>query len=112
MELVRNTSRWGTDLAPAAPPVCAAPGTLGSQGQASVSPGGFKSDMHGTKAEHLDRFAARAGRAYLRFHYSGRGLSEGHFDAKTIGTWLEQSLTAIRDFSAGPQILVGSSMGG
>jgi hypothetical protein len=39
--------------------------------------GGFKSDMHGTKAEHLDRFA---GRAYLRFDSSGHGEA-GH--AKT-----------------------------
>jgi hypothetical protein len=53
---------------------------------ASVSPGGFKSGMRGTKAEHLDPFAARAGRAYRRFDYSGRSLSEGHFDAETIGT--------------------------
>ncbi|MDQ6703074.1 MAG: alpha/beta fold hydrolase [Pseudomonadota bacterium] len=74
--------------------------------------GGFKSGMHGRKAEHLDRFAARAGRAYLRFDYSGHGLSDGRFDAGTIATWLEESLAAIRDFSTGPQILVGTSMGG
>jgi len=68
--------------------------------------------MHGTKAEHLDRFAARAGRAYRRFDYSGHGLSEGRFHGGTIGTSLEESLAVIRDFSAGLQIPVGSSMGG
>jgi hypothetical protein len=51
--------------------------------------------MRGTKAEHLDPFAARAGRAYRRFDYSGRSLSEGHFDAESIGTWLEQILATI-----------------
>ncbi|MGH6851760.1 MAG: hypothetical protein ACREDJ_00890 [Methylocella sp.] len=66
----------------------------------------------GMKAEHLDRFAACAGRAHLRFDYSGHGLSEGRFGVGTIGTRLEQRIAAIRDFSVAPQILVGSSMGG
>lgn len=74
--------------------------------------GGFKSDMHGTKAEHIDRFAAQSGRAYLRFDYSGHGLSGGRFEDGTIGLWLEESLAAIRNLTSGPQILVGSSMGG
>src|SRR5262245_12063334 len=33
--------------------------------------GGFKSDMKGTKAEALDRWAESAGRACVRFDYSG-----------------------------------------
>ena len=74
--------------------------------------GGFKSDMHGVKAEHLDRYAVETGRAYLRFDYSGHGASEGCFEAGTIGAWLQESLAAIRALTEGPQILVGSSMGG
>jgi pimeloyl-ACP methyl ester carboxylesterase len=74
--------------------------------------GGFKSDMRGIKAFHLDRYAAAAGCAYLRFDYSGHGLSEGRFQDGTIGSWLEESLKAIRVLTKGPQILVGSSMGG
>jgi pimeloyl-ACP methyl ester carboxylesterase len=54
----------------------------------------------------------RPGRAYLRFDYSGHGLSDGSFEAGTIGVWLEESLAAIRELTEGPQILVGSSMGG
>ena len=68
--------------------------------------------MHGTNAEHLDRFAARAGRAYRRFDYSGAANPKIRLDAETIATWLEESFAVIRDFSAGPQIPVGSSMGG
>ncbi|MCI0599769.1 MAG: alpha/beta fold hydrolase [Beijerinckiaceae bacterium] len=74
--------------------------------------GGIKSHMRGVKAAHLDRYAAKAGRAFLRFDYSGHGLSEGDFESGTIGMWLEESLKAIRDLTRGPQILVGSSMGG
>jgi pimeloyl-ACP methyl ester carboxylesterase len=74
--------------------------------------GGFKSDMRGTKAEHLDRFAALCHRDYLRFDYSGHGFSEGSFEEATVGMWLEESLAAIRSLTQGPQILVGSSMGG
>jgi pimeloyl-ACP methyl ester carboxylesterase len=68
--------------------------------------------MHGTKAQCLDRFAAGTGRAYVRFDYSGHGLSDGRFEDATIGMWLEESLAAIRELTRGPQILAGSSMGG
>jgi pimeloyl-ACP methyl ester carboxylesterase len=74
--------------------------------------GGFMSDMRGTKAERLDRFAAQSGRAFLCFDYSGHGLSDGHLEEATIGIWLEESLAAIRTLTKGPQIFVGSSMGG
>ncbi len=70
------------------------------------------SDMQSSKATFLDQWAARQGRSFLRFDYSGHGLSEGRFDAGTIGRWLEDALAVIRAASAGPQILVGSSMGG
>jgi pimeloyl-ACP methyl ester carboxylesterase len=74
--------------------------------------GGIKSQMDGIKGSHLDRYAAKTGRAFLRFNYSGHGLSDGVFEAGTIGMWLEESLAAIRTLTTGPQILVGSSMGG
>jgi pimeloyl-ACP methyl ester carboxylesterase len=74
--------------------------------------GGFMSDMHSTKASFLDQYAAREGRAYLRFDYSGHGESDGTFEDGTIGAWLEEALAIIRAESAAPQILVGSSMGG
>ncbi|QXX75806.1 carboxylesterase [Methylovirgula sp. HY1] len=74
--------------------------------------GGFRSDMGSTKASFLDAWAAREGRGCLRFDYSGHGLSEGRFEAGTIGLWLEETLAILRSVSEGPQILIGSSMGG
>ncbi len=74
--------------------------------------GGFKSDMKGTKAEALDRWAEHAGRAYVRFDYSGHGESGGEFTEGTIGRWLEESLAVYSRFAQGPQIMIGSSMGG
>src|SRR6185312_14728923 len=74
--------------------------------------GGFKSDMQGTKAQALDRWAAAEGRACLRFDYSGHGESEGDFREGTIGRWLAESLAVYARFAQGPQILIGSSMGG
>lgn len=73
---------------------------------------GFKSDMASTKATYLDRWAAQVGRTLLRFDYSGHGASEGAFEQGTIGRWLEDLLAVIATLSSGPQILVGSSMGG
>jgi hypothetical protein len=45
--------------------------------------GGFKSDMRGTKAEALDAWAGRNGRAMVRFDYSGHGESGGRFEDGT-----------------------------
>ena len=74
--------------------------------------GGFKSDMQGTKAAALDEWAAQQGRACLRFDYSGHGESGGDFKDGTIGGWLGDSLAVFSAVAKGPQILVGSSMGG
>lgn len=74
--------------------------------------GGFKSDMRGTKAQALDAWAEAHGRACVRFDYSGHGESEGAFRDGTIGRWLEESLAVFAAHCSGPQILVGSSMGG
>jgi pimeloyl-ACP methyl ester carboxylesterase len=74
--------------------------------------GGFKSDMQGTKAVALDNWAAASGRACTRFDYSGHGESSGEFSDGTIGRWLEDSLAVFSATAKGPQVLVGSSMGG
>jgi pimeloyl-ACP methyl ester carboxylesterase len=73
---------------------------------------GFKSDMVSIKASYLDRWTAETGRALLRFDYSGHGESEGDFAQGTIGAWCEDAMTLIAQLTNGPQILVGSSMGG
>jgi pimeloyl-ACP methyl ester carboxylesterase len=85
--------------------------------QAGAAPGlfwlgGYKSDMKGTKAEALAGWAAQAGRACVRFDYSGHGESEGAFTDGTIGRWLADSLAVFDACCEGPQILIGSSMGG
>ena len=73
--------------------------------------GGFKSDMDGTKALYLEDWARANGRAFLRFDYSGHGKSSGAFLDGSIGDWFADAdaITALAD---GPQIIVGSSMGG
>jgi len=73
---------------------------------------GFKSDMAGTKAVHLADWAAARSRAFLRLDYSGHGQSGGDFLDGAIGDWFEDALAAVTMLTKGPQVLVGSSMGG
>jgi pimeloyl-ACP methyl ester carboxylesterase len=68
--------------------------------------------MTGTKASALETFAESRGQAYLRFDYSGHGSSSGEFAAGTIGRWRDDALAVLDSLTSGPQILVGSSMGG
>ena len=85
--------------------------TAGS-GPGVVFLGGFMSDMTGTKATALEAWARDRNRAFVRFDYRGHGASEGAFEDGTIGTWLADALTVLDGATEGPQILVGSSMGG
>src|SRR3954451_17799499 len=74
--------------------------------------GGFNSDMQGTKALALDAWAAEHDRRCVRFDYSGHGESGGAFVDGTIGRWLEESVAVFEQFCSGPQVVIGSSMGG
>ena len=74
--------------------------------------GGFRSDMSGTKALFLEDYCRRRGRAYVRFDYFGHGQSSGDFARGTIGRWREDAIAVLDSLTEGPQILVGSSMGG
>jgi esterase/lipase len=74
--------------------------------------GGFKSDMSGTKAAALDAWARDHGRGMTRFDYSGHGESGGDFAAGTIGRWLEECVAIYDACCRGPQVVIGSSMGG
>lgn len=85
---------------------------VAGQGPGVVFLGGFNSDMQGTKALHLDAWARGQGRALLRFDYSGHGESGGRFEDGCIGDWLEDARAVIETATEGPQVLVGSSMGG
>lgn len=82
------------------------------QGPGVVFLGGFKSDMDGTKAVHLEDWVKRANRAFLRFDYSGHGQSSEAFTDGAIGDWAADARAVIEGLTEGPQILVGSSMGG
>jgi pimeloyl-ACP methyl ester carboxylesterase len=73
---------------------------------------GFKSDMRGTKAQALAAWARNANRACVRFDYSGHGQSGGEFLDGTMTRWLEESVAVFEHFCRGPQVVVGSSMGG
>ena len=82
------------------------------RGPGIVFLGGFKSDMTGTKAVHLENWATKNNRAFLRFDYSGHGQSSESFEDGCIGDWAEDAMAVINTRTTGPQVLVGSSMGG
>ncbi|NGR07272.1 alpha/beta hydrolase [bacterium SGD-2] len=73
--------------------------------------GGYKSDMRGTKAQVLHEWGIQNGVMVTRHDYSGHGESGGDFEEGTISRWLNESLAVFHRFTAGSQILVGSSMG-
>ncbi len=85
---------------------------LAGRGPGVVFLGGFMSDMQGTKALALEAWAREEGRAFLRFDYSGHGESAGAFTEGCIGDWAEDARAVIEGLTEGPQVLVGSSMGG
>ena len=73
--------------------------------------GGFRSEMTGSKASALDAFGAARGLAVTRLDYSGHGASGGDFLVGTVSRWLEEAL-AVFGTTSGPQVVIGSSMGG
>ncbi len=85
---------------------------LPGRGPGVVFLGGFRSDMGGTKALALERWARARGRAFVRFDYSGHGESSGDFLEGCIGDWAADARAVIEALTQGPQVLVGSSMGG
>ncbi len=93
---------------------------IGYQQQPSKNPsecgiiflGGYASDMGGTKACFLADRCAEAGWGFLRFDYSGHGVSDRKFEDCTVGMWIEDSLAVLDRLTHGRQILIGSSLGG
>ncbi len=85
---------------------------LEGNGPGVVFLGGFRSDMTGGKATHLESVCRERGQAFLRFDYQGHGQSDGAFEDGTIGRWARNAIEIIEGVTEGPQILVGSSMGG
>jgi pimeloyl-ACP methyl ester carboxylesterase len=73
---------------------------------------GFRSNMTGGKAIALGAHCRDRGQQYTRFDYRGHGASGGEFTDATIGDWLNDALLVLDSVTEGPQIVVGSSMGG
>ncbi len=82
------------------------------RGPGVVFLGGYRSDMTGTKALALEEWCRADGRAFLRLDYGGHGASGGAFEDGTVGAWTRDALAVIEAATEGPQVLVGSSMGG
>jgi pimeloyl-ACP methyl ester carboxylesterase len=91
---------------------CLAEASAAAAGPGLVWLCGLKSDMISTKASAVAAWAAEQGRACLRFDYSGHGQSEGDFKEGTVSRWLEETRAAFTRLTQGPQVLIGSSMGG
>jgi pimeloyl-ACP methyl ester carboxylesterase len=85
---------------------------LAGSGPGVVFLAGFRSDMAGTKALYLEDYCRRRGQAYLRFDYFGHGASSGDAAAGTIDRWSHDAIAVLDSLTEGPQVLVGSSMGG
>ncbi|MDP9196471.1 MAG: alpha/beta hydrolase [Pseudomonadota bacterium] len=73
---------------------------------------GLRSDMNGAKALALDTWCRKQGRALVRFDFRGHGQSGAQFTDCTLSTWIEDAMAVLDTLTAGPQIVVGSSMGG
>ncbi|MFZ7090187.1 alpha/beta hydrolase [Primorskyibacter sp. 2E233] len=82
------------------------------EGPCVVFLSGYRSDMEGTKAVHLEAWAKAQKRPFLRLDYSGHGVSGGVFEEGCIGDWAADAEAVIRAVAPGPVVLVGSSMGG
>lgn len=84
----------------------------GTSGANFIWLSGFNSDMEGSKVTSLEAWARSEGHEFTAFDYSGHGQSSGRFQDGTISQWREDSVAILDGLTEGPQILVGSSMGG
>ena len=73
---------------------------------------GLMSDRGGTKAMALEAHCAAKGYGYVRFDMFGHGDASGRFEDGSVSRWVEDSVAVIDEVTQGPQVLVGSSMGG
>jgi pimeloyl-ACP methyl ester carboxylesterase len=92
-------------------------GVIAYNQHAGTQPGvvflcGHGSDMNGSKAMHIEAWAQRRGQSFLRFDYSGHGQSDGDFFQTNISNWTQDTIDMIDAHTDGPQIVVGSSLGG
>ncbi|MEE2773925.1 MAG: alpha/beta hydrolase [Pseudomonadota bacterium] len=74
--------------------------------------GGLRSDMEGTKACFLESLCKKKRINFIKFDYTGHGMSSGKFEDGCIGEWFADACEVFDKLTSGEQILVGSSMGG
>jgi pimeloyl-ACP methyl ester carboxylesterase len=82
------------------------------RGPALVFLPGYKSDMAGSKATALLEWSEKAGRSCMLLDYSGCGESPGQFSEGTLSRWCDEVVALVTARTAGPVVLIGSSMGG
>ncbi len=73
---------------------------------------GLNSDMTGQKAISIEKYAKKNKLNFIKFDCRGHGKSYGKFEDFTISDWKKDLLNIIDKIAKGPQILIGSSMGG
>ena len=73
---------------------------------------GLNSDMEGKKAIFVEKYAKKNKLSFIRFDCRGHGKSSGNFEDFTISDWKKALFAIIDNLTKGPQILIGSSMGG
>lgn len=73
---------------------------------------GLMSDMDGTKALRIEAFCKKRGNSFLRFDCQGHGASDGLFQDGGLSRWSDDTCAVLDQLTQGPQVLVGSSMGG
>ena len=88
------------------------PGAVDTEGPGVLFCSGFQSDMNGDKALALEAECQRQGRQFTRFDYMAHGQSSGDFAEGTISQWRDDALQVLDEVTSGPQLIVGSSMGG
>lgn len=74
--------------------------------------GGFMSDMEGSKALALEAYCKANGQSFTRFDYRGHGQSSGDFQEHVISDWIADAMAVFDQVAKGPQVVIGSSMGG
>ena len=73
---------------------------------------GLNSNMQGIKALSIEKYAKKNKLSFIRFDCRGHGQSSGKFENFTISDWKDDIIEIIDNLTKGPQILIGSSMGG
>ena len=73
---------------------------------------GMSTPLWDPKALAMEALCRQRGYTSLRFDYQGRSGSSGDYDDGTLSTRLDDALSVIDEFTDGPLVLVGYSMGG